>query len=314
MKISIIVPVYNCANYLTGCLDSLVNLRQVDGISTEIILVDDGSKDESPSICDTYGENHDNIMVFHTENKGVSSARNFGLEKATGDWILYVDGDDTLRTETLEVLVENRFWDYDVVRFGVDEVSSDASRPVKTRYSCDRMEQLKLIVSRRTVLGVWGGLYKHSLISSNSIAFDSDIRMGEDWLVLFKLMIHARSYTYVDKNLYGYTVNQQSATRRKIDYVRPDALVAYQRIQDYAKAYHYQITASDIAKAQSTLRRNMMKEAILNNSKKIFKETDRQLNLYAPQSLVTDIVHAERMKHRLGFVLYFILDKWHRIF
>ena len=313
-KISIIVPVYNCSYYLEDCLDSLVNLQSVDEVEVEVVIVDDGSTDDSPQICDRYAQKYANVLVYHTINQGVSCARNYGLNKSHGDWIMYVDGDDTLRFDTLMVLSKNNFGEYDILRFGFNEVSSQGIHPFNPNFSDNRLDYLRLVVSRRTVLGVWGGIYKRSLIVDNHILFDSGIRTGEDWLVLFKLIVNSSTFTYVNENLYGYTVNQQSVTRKKIDFVRPDGLIAFMRILDYAAEHKVLISPKDIAKAQSSLRRSMMKEAIKNKSKQIYVETDFQLNKYVPQSLFKDIFYAERLKHRLGFVLYFVLDIFYRCF
>ena len=87
MKLSIIVPIYNVAPYLRKCVDSLLAQDITD---YEIILVDDGSPDECPQICDGYAEKYDNIRVVHQENAGLSAARNSGIKVATGDYIMYV--------------------------------------------------------------------------------------------------------------------------------------------------------------------------------------------------------------------------------
>ncbi len=95
MELSIIIPVYNLENYIEDCLKSCLNQDIED---YEIICVDDGSKDNSPVILDRYAREYPGrIKVFHKENGGVSSARNYGLERAQGDWIWFVDGDDLIQ-------------------------------------------------------------------------------------------------------------------------------------------------------------------------------------------------------------------------
>lgn len=89
--ISIIVPVYNVEPYLRKCLDSILDQTYRD---LEILIIDDGSTDGSGAICDEYAGKDDRIKVFHTENKGLSAARNLGLDNATADWIGFVDSDD----------------------------------------------------------------------------------------------------------------------------------------------------------------------------------------------------------------------------
>lgn len=101
--VSVVVPVYNVASYLEQCLDSVVNQTYKN---LEIILVDDGSTDGSGAICDRYAEKDSRIQVIHKENGGLSSARNVGLERITGEWALFVDSDDWIELNTLELLFE----------------------------------------------------------------------------------------------------------------------------------------------------------------------------------------------------------------
>ena len=131
MKLSIIVPIYNVAPYLRKCMDSL--LAQ-DILDYEIILVDDGSPDECPRICDAYAEKHSNIHVIHQENAGLSAARNTGVAKAQGDYIWFVDSDDYVEPNVLGVLMEQIERDnLDVLRFRYQNVreSGETFAPYK---------------------------------------------------------------------------------------------------------------------------------------------------------------------------------------
>ena len=121
MKLSIIVPVYGVANYLRKCVDSLL----VQDISNyEIILVDDGSPDECPQICDEYAEKYDDMRVVHQENAGLSAARNAGIKVATGNYIMFVDSDDYLQPNVLGALMEQVERDnLDVLRFNYQNVN-----------------------------------------------------------------------------------------------------------------------------------------------------------------------------------------------
>lgn len=121
MKLSIIVPVYGVANYLRKCVDSLLVQDITD---YEIILVDDGSPDECPQICDEYAEKYDNIRVVHQENAGLSAARNSGIKVATGDYIMFVDSDDYLQPNVLGALMELVEREkLDVLRFNYQNVN-----------------------------------------------------------------------------------------------------------------------------------------------------------------------------------------------
>ena len=91
VKVSVVVPIYNVEKYLRACLDSIMGQTFKN---LEIILVDDGSPDDCPRICDEYAKKDSRVHVFHKHNEGVSSARNLGLENSTGEWITFIDSDD----------------------------------------------------------------------------------------------------------------------------------------------------------------------------------------------------------------------------
>lgn len=104
-QVSVIVPVYNVENYLNRCIDSLTS-QTIDKKDMEVILVDDGSTDNSPAICDEYAEKYDYIRVFHIENNGVSNARNLGMDKARGKYIMFLDSDDYLSKKSVESIAK----------------------------------------------------------------------------------------------------------------------------------------------------------------------------------------------------------------
>ena len=100
--ISVIVPVYNVEPYLASCLDSIISQTYRE---LEILLIDDGSQDEIGKICDRYAASDERIRVFHTENKGLSAARNFGLDRAEGEYIAFVDSDDRIEPDMYDTLL-----------------------------------------------------------------------------------------------------------------------------------------------------------------------------------------------------------------
>lgn len=311
MKISIIVPIYNCEKWLSECIDSL--LCQKSPCELEIILVDDGSIDISGNICDEYAAKNKCIKVIHTRNQGVSCARNVGIENATGEWIIFVDGDDVLKNDAIGILYYKvKFYQYDMVRYGAYFFDDDTIWPSLYSYSNNKLEYLDLVVKREAMLGVWGGIYRRKLFQEYDIYFTPGIRTGEDWIVLFKLLCHS-SFFYYEESLYGYRVNQYSVTRKRIDYVRPDALIAFNIIIDYAKYNNIILNSTSICKAKSEIRRRVMKDAILNKSKLIYKETELVLDKYAPQSLWKDLYYSKKFKHKIGFLYYHVLSYIYRL-
>lgn len=119
MRFSIIVPVYNTERYLKKCIDSILIQKFSD---FELILVDDGSEDGCGDMCDQYAEYDSRVRVIHKKNMGVSAARNDGLDKASGDYILFVDSDDWIENNCLEVLNDVITENIDVVVFGLKKI------------------------------------------------------------------------------------------------------------------------------------------------------------------------------------------------
>lgn len=109
--ISIIIPVYNAEQYLNRCIDSVLSQSYQ---FKELILVDDGSQDKSGTICDAYAMNDNRIKVFHNSNKGASAARNFGLNKATGEYISFLDSDDWIEPDYYKDFLGNEDFMYDI--------------------------------------------------------------------------------------------------------------------------------------------------------------------------------------------------------
>lgn len=123
VKLSIIVPIYKVAQYLCKCVDSLL-AQDIPVSEYEIILVDDGSPDECPQICDSYADIYDNIRVVHRENGGLSAARNSGIEVAQGKYIIFVDSDDYIEQNVIGGLIAQMEWDnLDVLRYNYQNVN-----------------------------------------------------------------------------------------------------------------------------------------------------------------------------------------------
>ncbi|QIK53504.1 glycosyltransferase [Dysgonomonas sp. HDW5B] len=218
--ISIIIPIYNMEQFLGRCLDSVVSQTYS---SLEIILVNDGSTDSSGDICDNYAQNDNRIKVIHQVNSGVSSARNAGLDAATGDYISFVDPDDYIELNTYETLIPYLGNDIDILRFNAKRKGEILNwLPFKGEYSGDRFEQevvLPMIGSEKFggmfILGVlWVHLFKRDLIEKDHIRFNKELRRCEDRLFTITTMLHANKMFFVDDILYHYQVNDESLSNR----------------------------------------------------------------------------------------------------
>ena len=189
--VSVIVPVYNVEKVLHYCVDSILNQTYTD---FELILVDDGSTDNSGMICDEYSKKDIRVAVVHIENGGVSKARNKGIELAKGDYICFVDSDDYISANYLEELITTKeeFPDYDSVWCGFQTVSDYKEADLKINIFSEEEVYSKL--TRKDIMTLhekwlsqmpWNKLFKTDTIKNNSICFREDLSLGED--VIFNL-------------------------------------------------------------------------------------------------------------------------------
>ena len=205
--ISIIVPVYNVERYLRRCLESLIR-QNYDEI--EIIVVDDGSTDKSGEICDDFAEKDKRVRVFHKKNGGLSDARNFGIKKAKGEIIAFVDSDDYVSEcfvgDLYEMMVGD---DADVVTCGYDSV-----KPKRETISGEDATIRLLTELENIDILAWNKLYKKNLFVMNDIWFPKN-KKHEDLLTIYKILSMARRVSYLDESLYCYTERKGSITNEE---------------------------------------------------------------------------------------------------
>jgi len=207
-KFSIIIPVYNVERYLRTCLDSILTQSFKDW---EILLVDDGSPDGSPAICDEYAQKDVRIRVFHKENGGVSSARNLGLENARGEWVWYVDPDDWIEIDALKVLSKYiESYNPDTVIFGMrftDEKGNDLGNDVKKH-----KEGAVDSVFECFDYGPPSVLQKRDILEKNNLRFTQGIRLGEDLELQYKFLMMCYKAVQIEEVLYIVLRRDGSAT------------------------------------------------------------------------------------------------------
>lgn len=223
--ISIIIPIFNTASYLEQCLYSVVNQTFKD---LEIILVDDGSTDNSLEICNVFSEKDNRIKVYHKENSGVSSTRNFGLDKASGDYISFCDSDDIISESLYEILFKKICeTDADRVVAGYQYFFS-SGRVVKCiERKPDGLYRTKDIVgdmiddgtlSGFLFSGVNNSIFKRSIIEKNQIRFKENIRYNEDGLFSLEYALHSSTlFSLQSMSLYSYRQHPLSASAKKKD-------------------------------------------------------------------------------------------------
>lgn len=247
MKISILVPIYNVENYIPKCVESLFGQSYED---IEFVFVNDNTQDSSLSIlCQKMSlypkRTSQTIIVNHAENRGLSASRNTGLDYATGDYVLFVDSDDYLRLDTVELLanavIENPS---DMVIFDSKHIYKDYEKKEQTYYDGDRLKYLESLLYRETPLSVWGKLFSRKLFADNNLRFIEDVNFGEDYVTSPRLVYYAKSIQKLNEYLYYYVrYNQNSYTnnlsQRSVDSLIKATNVLYEFFSSIPEGEHY---------------------------------------------------------------------------
>lgn len=210
--ISIIVPVYNVEKFLPKCLESIISQSYSN---LEIILINDGSQDNSGEICNYYSEKDERIKVIHKENGGVSTARNEGLKIALGDYIGFVDSDDTIEKNMYEVLLEKALEnESEIVCCNYKDVLPNCTRNREHKLQKGLYEGINVLHSyfQDSIMGtvIWNKLYKKQIIEG--LFFDANYSIAEDTLFNYYAFKKANRVYFTNLALYNAEKRQGSAT------------------------------------------------------------------------------------------------------
>lgn len=212
--VSIIVPVYKAEKYLPTCIDSILAQTYEN---FEVILIDDGSPDTSGAICDKYTQEDSRIKVIHQENAGVSTARNAGINIATGDWILFIDSDDYIETEYISSLIKASKPNTLIIQ-GYKAVSSNHSISVKIlkemQYDRGNIAELFANPQFYEYGHPFGKLYNSYIIKQNHIRFNKKLSYAEDLIFLLNYILHIDCISYINGAYYNYTINTYSLSKQ----------------------------------------------------------------------------------------------------
>ena len=213
MKLSIIIPAYNAEAYLPQCLDSIL-AQEHSGC--EVIVVDDGSTDGTAALLERYPD----VKVVHQENRGMSTARNRGLDEARGEYILFVDSDDLLTDGALETLVAELSGE-DIIAFNAkklhdatgEQTYNPTIREPETTDGWNYFCRHRLEPTEIHFVCIWQRAYRSLFLTENNLRFADGLRRAEDDLFTTQTMLHARSVKTIADCLYIYRVRQGSITR-----------------------------------------------------------------------------------------------------
>ncbi|WP_203176465.1 glycosyltransferase family 2 protein [Streptococcus mitis] len=298
--ISIVIPVYNAEKYLGGCLNSIQNQTYKN---FEVILVNDGSIDHSETICKEFVEVDTRFRYFLKVNGGASSARNFGLDHVTGDFITFIDADDWVDENHLEVLINNikennsdmavsSIKKFDNVSSFEFRVYSNQEKYLLNYNKLNREEFLvilpKLIHASNSYKIAVSKLFKKELVTG--VRFDESIVYGEDLDFFFKLYNNINSISYVDEVTYVYRLHDESTSSKfNQQYAEQELLIykkMYEKIEELGlSTIHYYTTIRDLLE----FRKDYLENRVLFNKYLDFLETKEKSVIY-PEDLISIIV------------------------
>lgn len=234
-KISVIVPIYNSENDLDQCIESIVNQTYKN---LEIILVNDGSKDNSVNICKKWESKDSRIILIDKQNEGVAKARNDGLKKATGDYIGFVDHDDFIEPEMYETMLKDmQEHNADIVMCSSTGINEDGAStkayPNYKSFEIEKNDLIKRMLQYEKIFcsSVWSKLYKREVIGN--LKFDTEIILGDDYYFNGIAYTNIKKLYYDEKSLYNYRIREGSISRRKVDKHFFDKYLVIEKLSDY---------------------------------------------------------------------------------
>lgn len=254
MKLSVMIPVYNGKKYLGEAIESVLSQPVKD---LEIIVVDDGSSDGTAELCDSYAREYENIVVLHQKNQGVSAARNQGILRAQGDYLLFLDADDRFVKNAVDQdMIRSCEQGYDVIMY-----SSLASNAARRRYRIDMAVRDQIVPGGRAlpISGHFGScLYRRKMLLDHHVYFDEGIRLNEDEAFKMKAMYAAELIQCRSRFLYIYSTTPGSAryTERHIY----DLVLAWEKASEWLDRYGQK---GDVKQAQAYIQQKRWSRLLL---------------------------------------------------
>ncbi|MBD5385734.1 glycosyltransferase family 2 protein [bacterium] len=249
-KLSIIIPCYNVGEYIGNTLDSI--LKQTDK-SWEVIAVDDGSTDNTLDILHSFSKDNSRIKVITQNNSGVSIARNEGLKLATGNYVYFLDGDDTIATNLVEEV--NQYVHHrhsDIILFGFKEQKSPSKERIHLPKSNKKQTLLNKFLTNQQLIHICSCVFNREFIINQNIIFDRATSFSEDREFISLSLDKADSIGIIRKVLYTYLYRETSAMRRNLYDIRKlSSVIANERMYNYFKYTDYR--ASSLIQLQTTI-------------------------------------------------------------
>lgn len=319
--ISVIIPVYNCEEYLETCVDSIQNQTFTD---FEIILVDDGSPDNSGKICDTLSEKYNNIIVLHQENQGQAAARNSGVKIARGEWLHFVDSDDLIHPRMLQSLysaaIKNNVKLAMCSAVQDEKVPGDFYADENVEYENIEMNEYNFLHLCRDLKYyywvVWGKLIHKSIYEKYPL---TEGRIYEDNAVVCKWLYEAKKVALTNAPMYFYYTNNSGTTKKAFTKKQLDVLWAfkeqidffyslgYKKMIEHLATYYFEISANLYYRAK-TENANELILQIKEKEKEIkalysdYIKLDAKNQLYYYERTNKPMFYLTRLKKKLGLL------------
>ena len=271
-KVSVVVPIYNVEKYLDRCLKSLINQTLYD---IEIILINDGSTDDSKDIAEYYAIKDERILLINQSNKGSSAARNTGIDNATSEYIMFLDSDDFYEPQCVETAYKNiKNDESDILIFGsrhIDQNNSIIKEIIPARIegmALEDMPQLLLKIENCT----WDKIYRLSLFKNNEIRYPENLYY-QDFAVTFHILANVKHISSISDKLVNYSVNRIGGETSEISnhlfdiFEIIELIIKYFKEKDIFDLYFYELKAISIINVI-----DKMKIAIKSNNKSFVKK------------------------------------------
>ena len=241
--ISIIIPIYNVEKYLDECLTSVMNQTYKN---FEVILVNDGTKDNSIEIVNKFISKHNNIKLVNKENGGLGSARNVGINHARGKYLIFIDSDDYIEATYIEKLyTEIEKSKSDIVICGINKYYENSKNiepvnlEVENNKSYSSLEAIKLLFTNKIFCHAWNRIYRKELFINNNILFPEG-KLYEDILPAVKLISKSKKISFIKENLYYYRIREGAITSSKNIKAIEDYNYAIDKVNKYISTSVYE--------------------------------------------------------------------------
>lgn len=275
--VSVIIPAYNAEKYILQCIDSVIKQSYKN---LQIIIINDGSTDETEAMCRNYMKIDSRIELYNLPNQGVSIARNYGLEKAQGQWVMFVDADDILIKDAIKIAVEiKKKYASDTVCLNGIYLYDDEKKNMNLFYN-EKKENMFLIFDNKCLINhlyckskdiylgdyfraVWGKLLSLDIIRKNNLKFPKNIKIGEDALFLIDYFYYCNSVAFSNEFVYEYRIEKTSVTGKY-----KENFVDYQKMEFKSLVLKMSLYKLDYTKAGVSFWHKAEKDLIENELKK----------------------------------------------